>query len=88
MVFMRLLLVKLLAPHHRWHSYINGGGEFIDGQHISWNGVNFAHNNALGNSLNYCISIDSDGMRIASPQLDGYKTEGSDGKTVIVPSGL
>jgi len=72
--------VKLSASHQGWISWVTCEGEFADGERIAWDGINFFHKDELGKSLQYCVSIRGSAPQIASPQLDGYKSDGANGK--------
>ncbi|HEY0082069.1 MAG TPA: hypothetical protein VGB61_04710 [Pyrinomonadaceae bacterium] len=68
---------SLTSSHQSWLSWIEGEGEFTDGGRISWSGVNFSHHDRLGESLRYCISISESGLRIESPQIEGFDAQAS-----------
>lgn len=69
--------LKLSVPHQGWLSWIACEGEFVDGQYIPWNGVNFFHRDKVQEPLRYCVSINGRGLRIESPQMDGYDGNGT-----------
>ncbi|MBA2503504.1 MAG: hypothetical protein H0V27_11540 [Pyrinomonadaceae bacterium] len=68
---------KLSVPHQRWLSWIACEGEFVDGQPILWNGVNFFHGNTIREPLRYCVSINDKALKIESPQMDGFDGSGT-----------
>ena len=69
--------LSLTSSHQSWLSWIECEGEFTDGEPISWGGVNFFHRDTLGEPLRYCLSISESGLRIESPQIEGFDAKGS-----------
>lgn len=69
--------LKLSVPHQGWLSWASCEGEFVDGQGISWDGVNFFHRDKINEPLRYCISINEKSLKIESPQMDGYNDNGT-----------
>lgn len=69
--------LSLSSSHQSWLSWIECEGEFIDGERISWSGVNFFHRDTLGEPMRYCISVHEGGLRIESAQIEGFDTKGS-----------
>jgi len=64
--------LELTSSHQSWSSWIEGEGQFINGESISSRGVNFFHRNMVSAPLTYCIVVDDGGLRIDSPQMEGY----------------
>ncbi|MDQ3798143.1 MAG: hypothetical protein M3384_01725 [Acidobacteriota bacterium] len=64
--------------------WVMAEGEFADGRRIDWNGVNFLNRDRQrrqqNDSLGYCISVLDDGVKIESPQLDGFNRGGTSHK--------
>ena len=75
--------LRLSASHQSWLSWIACEGEFMDGQSISQNGVNFFHQNKLKIPLQYCVSINDTGLKIQSPQIEGYNSPSTGDKPNI-----
>lgn len=69
--------LELNPSHQSWLSWIECEGEFIDGQRISWKGVNFFHRYTIDEPLRYCVFITDGGVRIESPQIEGFDSDGS-----------
>lgn len=69
--------LKISASHQSWASWIKSEGEFIDGQPISGNGVNFLLKNGLDKPFRYCISISENGLKIENARAEGYDRNGS-----------
>lgn len=67
------------VPASKWNSWVTGEGEFEDGKPILRNGVNFNHEGKLGRPLQYCISVDEEGLSVSSPDVEGT----SSGKPLI-----
>jgi hypothetical protein len=63
--------------------WIMAEGEFADGRHITWNGVNFLNDEKRKNSLRYCVSVTDDGLKIESPLMKGFNRGGSSYKPNI-----
>jgi hypothetical protein len=79
--------LELNPSHQSWLSWIECEGEFIDGQRISWKGVNFFHRGTIGEPLRYCVSISDDGVRIESPQIEGFDSNGSGDNPNVLKAG-
>jgi hypothetical protein len=69
--------LELRPSHQSWLGWVECEGEFMDGKRISWKGVNFFHRDTIGEPLKYCVSISDGGVRIESPQIEGYDSNGS-----------
>ena len=61
-------------------SWIGAEPVFADGQTIPYDGVNFSLRNELGVPLEYCLWIKESAMRIGSPALDGFNSDGTAAK--------
>lgn len=69
--------LQLSPSHQSWATWIASEGEFIDGQPISGNGVNFLLRPGRDDPLRYCISINENGLKIESAQAEGFDENGS-----------
>jgi hypothetical protein len=69
--------LRLSTSHQSWLGWIACEGEFVDGQPISWDGVNFFHQDKLNVPLQYCVAISEGEIKIESPQIEGYNSSGS-----------
>ncbi|HEX6190495.1 MAG TPA: hypothetical protein VFZ40_20750 [Pyrinomonadaceae bacterium] len=65
--------LKLSASHQPYAGWVESEGEFIDGQPIRWNGVNFA-TDRVSLPLQFCVSITDTGVEIESPEIEGYNS--------------
>ncbi len=77
---------KFSVPYLGDLPWVAGEGEFADGQKIKWNGVNFQNKERLKDSLQYCISVGDDSLKIESPLMNGYNGDGASDKPNILKS--
>jgi hypothetical protein len=69
-------ILKLSPSHQPGQSWVDCEGEFGDGQPIRCNGVNFSPPKS-NETLRYCVSVGEQGVRIESPQTEGYDANGA-----------
>ena len=74
---------KFSVPYLGELPWVTSEGEFADGQKIKWNGVNFQNKERLKDSLRYCISVGEDSLKIESPLMNGYNSDGASDKPNI-----
>lgn len=63
---------RVKVPHNDWISWVWGEVELSNGNKLKGNGANFFHRGWLSEPLRYCLSVDEAGIRVESPNMEGY----------------